>query len=139
MRETDEGKDAAPGRPAQDTSFRQAMSDAEKRCDQLAEQLDNQNTENAEEEFRGLAELFLAGREACSRVVGNYKPNSLITKAARRLLEAVYLRILDTWRRLHDSIGDRSRRNALDSIRMTLVQTMAQPLTGRSDDIRRDK
>jgi hypothetical protein len=130
MNHFDESKeDTTPGHPAPNTAFRRAMAGVMERCRELAVRFDHRDTEGAEDAMRSAVTLWLAGREACCRVVESNRESSPYAQAARELLGDVYKHLLGIATRARALIKDQERRGGLDDIRMTLVQAMAQPLT----------
>jgi hypothetical protein len=122
-------EETTPGRPAPNTAFRRAMIGVAERCGRLTTRLSNQNVEGAEDAIRSAVTLWIAGREACLRVIESNRENSPYARAARQLLEDTYGQLLETIRCAREILTDLRVRRAMDGIRITLVQTMSQPLT----------
>jgi hypothetical protein len=116
---------AAQGHVASNIAFRQAMVDVRARCRLLTERFDKGQLAEAERIVLRAATVWLAGREACHRLVESIKADSPYAYAARKHLQSAYELLLTIIARAYRALDDQEIRNALDKARMELVQTMA--------------
>ena len=124
----DKAERTSPGRADPSVAFRQAMTGVQARCAQMARSIDNHDFENAEYMARNASNFWLAGRVACRRLVASRNGASPYIDAARQLLEANYMRLMELLVRAAQTIEVPRLHGALAEIRDTLVAAMAQPL-----------
>ena len=128
MNDHDDKTEKALPRAEPDIAFRQAMAGVRTRCAQLTTLIGDHDFEGVEYTARNAADIWLAGRAACRRLIARGKESSPYVDAARRLLEANYIALLELLTRARTTIDVPQMRRALEEVRATLATAMAQPL-----------
>lgn len=123
----------SPGRAAPNIAFGQAMTAVAARCSQIAISLDSQDLGQVAHVFRSAANLWLAGRSACRRLVGNDRDTTPDARAAMALLNESYVGLLELLARAYKVVEELDVRKVLDDVRLMLVTAMAEPLDETTD------
>lgn len=121
-------EETSPGRAAPSIAFAQAMAGVAARRSQISISLNSQEFAQIEHDFRSAANLWLAGRSACRRLMANGLEATPDAKAAMDLLNENYRALLELLARTYKAIEELSVRKSLDDVRMSIVKAMAQPL-----------
>lgn len=124
-----EQEQAVPGRAVPSVAFDRAMTGVDTRCQHLTTLLDMRDLERVDHVVRSAANLWLAGRAACRRLVERAEVTSPDVMAARRRLDSSYLLLLNLLKRAHTLIPDHATRIKLDDVRIELVTAAAQPIS----------
>jgi len=118
-----------PSRAEPNVAFRQTMTAVQTRYGQLETLIENHDFESVEYTARNAANIFLAGRAACRRLIERGKESSPYIDAARRLLEENYMALLELFARATKTIAVPRTRKVLQELRATLMSAMARPLS----------
>ena len=117
-----------PPRATASVAFARAVTDVDTRCTQLTTLLDKHELEHVVHVARSAADLWLTGRAAYRRIVDHEPATSRPAEAARRRLDAAFLRLLDLVRRAHTLSRNIEAQSRLDDIRIELVTAAAHPI-----------
>ena len=115
------------GRADPSIAFRQAMAAVETRCIQLSTSIDNHDFEDTEYTAQGAANVWLAGRVACRRLLERTNPASPYGDAARKLLDINGTAILALMKRAVITIEVPEMQRTLGELSRMLTTAMSEP------------
>lgn len=117
-----------PGRTEPNVVFARAMYAVETRRHHLAVAIDMRDSEAIAHTARSAADIWLAGRSACRRLIARSNSPSPYADAARRLLDENYMTLMELFARATRVIAIPRTQKVMQEVRAMLMTAMASPI-----------